>query len=186
VEALARGADAVITIDGDGQHQPEDVPRLMQAAAAFPHRLIIAARMRGREAAPRMRYVANRIADFWLGWAAGHPVVDSQSGQRLYPAALLTQVSLPHDDKTRFAFEADILIRAARLGYPSVAVPIDTVYHAAARPSHFRPVRDIVGIVHVVGGHLLAARLNVVALWRSLRTPACIVDIPESDRGLRR
>jgi glycosyltransferase involved in cell wall biosynthesis len=179
VQALALGADAVVTVDGDGQHQPEDFARLALAAAAHPHCLIIGARMRSRESAPRARQVANRIADFWLGWAAGHAVADSQSGQRLYPATLLKQVSLRHDDKTRFAFESDLLIRAAKLGYPTVAVPIETVYDPAARPSHFRPVRDIARIARVVAGHLFASRFNLSGLRRSLRTAPCIV--PDQD-----
>src|SRR6187200_50617 len=54
VQALALGADAVVTIDGDGQHQPEDFARLVLAAAAHPNCLIIAARMRRRESAPRV------------------------------------------------------------------------------------------------------------------------------------
>jgi glycosyltransferase involved in cell wall biosynthesis len=186
VAALALGVDAVVTIDGDGQHQPEDVARLVLAAAAHPHRLVIAARLRGRESSPGARYVANRVADFWLSWAAGHAVADSQSGQRLYPAALLAQVSLRHDDKVRFAFESDLLIRAARLGFPSVAVPIAAIYDPDARPSHFRPVRDIGCIVHTVAGHLLAARFNLPGLWRSLRTRPFVVDSDESQADVRR
>lgn len=185
VKALALGADAVVSIDGDGQHQPEDVARLVRAAAVHPHRLVIAARLRERECSPRARYIANRVADFWVSWAAGHAVADSQSGQRLYPAALLAQVSLCHDDKARFAFESDILIRAARLGYPSVAIPIAAIYDAAARPSHFRPVRDIGRIVRTVAGHILAAGLNLRGLWRSLRTRPIVVDSIEAEDSLK-
>ena len=92
------GADAVVTLDGDGQHQPEDVRRMLLAANEHPHR---ADRRRASRRAARpireARRRANRFADFWISWAAGHPIADSQSGQRLYPAALLRQLHIRHD-----------------------------------------------------------------------------------------
>lgn len=172
--ALARGADAVVTLDGDGQHQPEDVNRMLLAASEYPHRIIVAARLKGRESYPKARRRANLFADFWISWAAGHPIADSQSGQRLYPAALLRQLWVRHDAKAGFTFESEVLIRAARMGYTTVAVPIAAVFDPAGRPSHFRPVRDIARIVAMVAGQLLATGLYPAGLWRSLRFPARI------------
>jgi len=174
--ALACDADAVVTLDGDGQHQPEDVSRMLLAANEHPHRVIVAARLKGRESYPKARRRANRFADFWISWAAGHPIADSQSGQRLYPAALLRQMQVRHDAGAAFTFESEALIHAARLGYTTVAVPIAAIYDPAGRPSHFRPVRDIARIVAMVAGHLLATGMNPAGLWRSLRFPARIAD----------
>ena len=174
--ALASGADVVVTLDGDGQHLPEDVSRLLLAAKEYPHRIIVAARLKGRENYPKARRRANRFADFWISWAAGHPIADSQSGQRLYPATLLRQLDARHDPGAAFTFESEALIRAARLGYTTVAVPIAAIYDPAGRPSHFRPVRDIARIVAMVAGQLIATGLNPIGLWRSLRFPARITD----------
>jgi len=174
--ALASGADAVVTLDGDGQHQPEDVSRLLLAASEHPHRVIVAARLKGRESYPKARRRANRFADFWISWAAGHPIADSQSGQRFYPAALLLQLQARHDAGAAFTFESEALIQAAKLGYTTVAVPIVAIYDPAGRPSHFRPVRDIARIVAMVAGKLLATGLYPMGLWRSLRFPARIAD----------
>jgi glycosyltransferase involved in cell wall biosynthesis len=174
--ALAEGADAVVTLDADGQHQPEDVGRMLLAAKEHPHRVIVAARLKGRESYPAVRRRANRFADFWISWAAGHPIADSQSGQRLYPAALLRQLEVRHDARAAFTFESESLIRAARLGYTTVAVPIDALWNSAGRPSHFRPVRDVARIVGMVAGQLLATGLYPAGLWRSLRFPARIAD----------
>jgi glycosyltransferase involved in cell wall biosynthesis len=174
--AMAKGADAVVTLDADGQHQPEDVGRMLLAANEHPHRVIVAARLKGRESYPKARRRANRVADFWISWAAGHPIADSQSGQRLYPAALLRQLHVRHDAGAAFTFESEALIRAARLGYTTVAVTIEAIYDPAGRPSHFRPVRDVARIVAMVAGQLLATGMYPVGLWRSLRLPARIAD----------
>jgi glycosyltransferase involved in cell wall biosynthesis len=177
--ALALHPDVVVTLDGDGQHQPEDVPRLLAAARRHPAHIVIAARVHDRAQAPRARRVANAVADFWLSWAAGHRVVDSQSGQRAYPAALLRtlldEARLRHDAGASYPLESELLIVAARRGYRTVAVPIDTVYRAGARRSHFRPVRDIARIVRMVAGHLLARRLHPRGLWRCLTSAPVVL-----------
>ncbi len=71
--ALAEGADAVVTLDADAQHQPEDIPRLVEAWRAQPGRIVIGARVLDRDKAPPLRAFANRFANFWVAWAAGCP-----------------------------------------------------------------------------------------------------------------
>src|SRR5204862_2349944 len=110
------------------------------------------------------RRIANAVADFWLSWAAGQPIVDSQSGQRAYPAdllrALMNDPSLRGERGAGFTLESELLIAAARLGYGTVAVPIDTVYCAGGRRSHFRPLRDTGRIVRMLARRLLARGLH--------------------------
>ena len=175
--ALESNVDAVITLDGDGQHRPEDAGRLIIASHEHPGRLIVGARLLGRDAYPRARNRANRVADFWISWAAGHRVADSQSGQRLYPAALLRRLRARHDAGAAFTFESEALIRSARLGYTTVAVPIRAIFDADGRRSHFRPVLDVARIVFMVAGQLLATGLYPVGLWRSLRRPASVAGL---------
>ena len=90
--ALAEGADCVATLDGDGQHDPADLRRLVRAAHAASVAIVIGARLLDRANAPASRRFANRIADFWISWAAGYPIADSQSGERVYPVAMLRVV----------------------------------------------------------------------------------------------
>lgn len=172
--ALSLGADAVISLDGDGQHAPEDIPRLLSVAGRLPRAVVIAARLRDRASAPRARRIANGVADFWISWAAGRSVVDSQSGFRLYPAELLRGYQPRLGRNGGFVFESEIVIDAVRRGHDCVAVPIDTVYHAGARPSHFRPVADITRIVLMVAGKLFARGMYPQGLWRVWRQPARI------------
>ncbi|HEX9625647.1 MAG TPA: glycosyltransferase family 2 protein [Acidiferrobacterales bacterium] len=168
--ALTDGADAVITLDGDGQHAPEDIPRLLAAAAARPASLIIGARRGDRARIPAMRYYANRFANFWLSWASGQRLPDSQSGFRLYPAALLARLRVPHGKGRGFVFESEVLIEAARLGFPTVAVDIPAVYRPGARPSHYRH-RDSLRITAMVAGKLLKRGLYPQGLYRAYLRP---------------
>jgi len=180
--ALANGAEAVVTLDADGQHRPEDILPLLAVASQHPRRLVIAARLMGREDYPRARYFANRFADFWIAWAAGCPLVDSQCGQRVYPAELLREAIGLCERSGGFTFESYVVIRASRLGFPPIAMPIAAIHLSHGRASHFRPVRDITRIVIMVAGHLLRAGLNPRGLWRSLRASPAIVDVAQSLR----
>ena len=156
--ALALDADWVVTLDGDGQHRPDFLPLLFACARANPDRIVIGSRRGDRNAAPRARYIANRIADFWVSLASGHAVDDSQSGFRVYPMALLRRLDGGAGMAKRFAFESEMLIEAGRLGVSTVAVPIPSIYSALQRRSHFRPVLDITRIVLMVAGKLLEIR----------------------------
>ncbi|HWG67713.1 MAG TPA: glycosyltransferase family 2 protein [Rhodanobacteraceae bacterium] len=143
-EALKRGATGVLTMDGDGQHDPADIPRILAAARQFPGAMIIGARMLERERQPAGRRRANDFADWGISWGCGRPVADTQSGQRWYPHAAVELVDLPAQD---FVFEAAILIAASRdLDMPVVSIPIVCRYDSDARHSHFRSVRDTVRI----------------------------------------
>ena len=167
--AMAAGAEAVITLDADGQHCPEDVPRLLAAASEHPGRIVIGARLWDKDKVPGLRYFGNRFANFWVAWAAGAPVADSQSGFRLYPAAVLKHVNVFHGPGARFAFESEILIEAAAHGHETLAVPVAGRYPEGARRSHYRGVVDTARIVAMVAGRLVRRGLYLQGLWRSLR-----------------
>jgi glycosyltransferase involved in cell wall biosynthesis len=164
--ALSEGADAVITLDADAQHCPEDIPRLVDTARAHPGRIVIGARMWDRDTVPPLRYFGNRFANFWVAWAAGFPVADSQSGFRLYPASLLRRVNV--NPGARFAFESEILVEAGRAGVRTAAVPIAALYRPEGRSSHYRPAADTARIVRMIAWKLLSRGLDLPRLVRSL------------------
>ena len=172
--ALAQGAVCVIAMDGDGQHDPADAPLLLEAWRRNPQRILIGSRLHDRSQFPAARWRANRFACFWISWAAGHPIADSQSGFRAYPAQVMQLALGPRVRGSRFTFESEVLIEAARQGHPTLAVAIPGRYPVHARPSHFRPVWDITKIVLMVGGRLLRSGMAPVGLWRSLRAPTVL------------
>ena len=162
-EVLRQGFDAVVTMDGDGQHLASDVPRIAAAAARYPAHIVIGARLLDREQQPPGRRRANAVADWGISWACAQPVADTQSGQRWYPRAALELVDLPAEN---FVFEAAILIAACRQkGLGIVSVPIASRYHGEFRLSHFSPVRDVSRITFYTVGQILHYG-HIVASYR--------------------
>lgn len=170
--ALASDIAGVVTLDADGQHLPEDIPRLIEAARRYPDQIVIGSRLHDSAPIPPSRYLANRFANFWIAWAAGYPIIDSQSGLRLYPANLLRSLPATLREAGSFVFESEVLIEAANLGVHAVFVPIAAVYQAHARPSHFHGVRDIWHITRMIARHLIRKRMYISGLIRSLRGSA--------------
>ena len=153
--AIERGVDRVVTLDGDGQHDPDDIPRLLRAASEAPSAIVIGNRLAGGQPMTTGRLAALRVAGFFIGWLTGIAMADTQSGFRVYPVPLL-QAAMPR--RGGFVLETEVLIRGAAAGWQIVEVPVTPV-GATSRPSRFRPARD--GIA--VGAYLAA---HVVRRWR--------------------
>jgi glycosyl transferase family 2 len=167
----ARGATHVLTLDADGQHDPHDIPLLLAAAA--PRTIVIGSRLpRGGALAPG-RADAIVVAGFFVNWASGLRIGDTQSGFRLYPAALFDEVVTRHGG---FVFETEILLEAAARGFAVREVGVASLPRVAAR-SRFRPVGDGIAIggyigtrgVARAGTELAAAAAEVGALFRRER-----------------
>lgn len=153
--ARRRGAGCVVTLDGDGQHDPAVIPALLAAARQSPRALVVGRRLH-LAGVPPTRRNAVRVASFFASWTSGLRVQDSQSGFRVYPLALFDEV------RTRrggFVFETEVLLSAAERGWTVVEVGVPARARARQR-SRFRPVRDGVAI-----GAFLARRVG--ARWAS-------------------
>jgi glycosyltransferase involved in cell wall biosynthesis len=167
--AVALGATCVVTIDGDGQHDPRDAARLLAVWQRHPDRLVIGARLHDRAGIPRLRYFGNRTACFWISWAAGHPIADTQSGFRVYPRAVMEIALAECAGSSGFTFESEIIIATAHRGHRTLAVTIGACYPVDARPSHYRAGPDTMRIIAMVATHLVAKGLYLRGLWRSLQ-----------------
>lgn len=172
-EALRQGYEAVLTMDGDGQHLASDIPRIVAAARRWPGQIVIGARLLDRAQQPTARHLANGFADWGISWACSQPVADTQSGQRWYPRAALDLVDLPADG---FVFEAALLIAASReLGIEAISVPIASRYQGTFRLSHFRPVRDVARITAYTIGRVIHYG-DVRASYRRSRAAPRVTD----------
>lgn len=181
--ALAQGAAGVITLDADGQHAPEEIPLFLEHAREQPTAFLIGARRRDQRKLTFSRYVANRIADFWIGWAAGSPIEDSQSGFRLYPASLLEAEEFVLNRSKGFVFESEILIEASRHGIPCRNVAVTVQPRPGHRLSHFRPLQDIMGITRMVAWKLLSRGLYLRGLWSWLTSSEIKYTAPSLTKG---
>jgi Glycosyl transferase family 2 len=136
--ARRQQASHVLTLDGDGQHDPRDIPRMLEAARRSSHALVIGSRLASLSEMPAGRAHATRVGTFFLSWATGLPPVDTQSGFRVYPLALCDTVG---PRAGGFVWETEILVRAAAAGAEVIEVPV-AVIPRAARRSRFRPLVD--------------------------------------------
>jgi glycosyltransferase involved in cell wall biosynthesis len=166
VAAWQHGTRWVITLDGDGQHDPHDIPQLLQAAQHWPHSLICGDRLGHPEAVPRHRLQANQIASFWLNWLGQCNVRDTQSGFRLYPASLLRHLQFKHKG---FLLESEALLKARQAGYSIHTVPIRAIY-PPGHTSHYRPYKDgILAILYLLHHGLRFWPVQCRQLWQAQR-----------------
>jgi glycosyltransferase involved in cell wall biosynthesis len=145
--AVERGFDAVVTIDADGQHDPAFAPAMQ---TALDHAdVVVGAREIGGRSVPAHRRVANLFSSWLTRVVSGASIHDSQSGYRAVRTEVLRQV---HARGSRYEFETDFLILAARRGFRFTEVPISTVY-GTATPSNFRAMRDAMRVLRVLWRH---------------------------------
>lgn len=147
-EARRRGAERVTTLDGDGQHDPAEVPLLLAAARRAPAAIVVGGRRPDGAAVSRSRWNACRVAGFFIDWITGAAIRDSQSGFRCYPARLFDEVAPRWGG---FVFETELLVTAARRGWPIVEVDL-TAAPRPVRPSRFHPLADGVAIGAYLAG----------------------------------
>jgi glycosyltransferase involved in cell wall biosynthesis len=147
-EAVRLGADAVLALDADGQHDPAWAPRLLAGLERAD--LVVGSRLQTREEMPWLRRVTNDVTSWWVSRLAGTRIEDSQSGYRAIRAPVLRRV---RPEARRFEYESEYLVAAARAGFRIGAVAIPTLYNAPG--SHIRPVHDTVRFVRFVLRHLI-------------------------------
>jgi glycosyltransferase involved in cell wall biosynthesis len=142
--AEGRGIGAVVAVDADGQHPPEEAARVALHDAPR-EALVLGVRNLVRDGAPGPSRFSNGFSNVFLSWFGGVTLHDSQCGLRRYPVP----ETLALDARSNgYAFEAETLLRAARLGWQIVEVPIRVIYPPPAeRISHFHSVRDPARIV---------------------------------------
>jgi len=140
--ALADGVEAVITLDGDGQHDPAEIPAFLGAyarrsIAGRPTDLIVGRRSFSRM--PPIRRLANWLGTILLSASVGRWIPDNQSGYRLIGRRVMT--AMLASEESGFAFEVEMIAICLRERWPLAWVPIRTIY--ADEPSHIRPGRHL-------------------------------------------
>ncbi len=152
--------DAVITLDADGQHLPEEIPKLLQAAEETGGDLVLGIRDHLFGKMSGVRRASNRLSSRAISFFAGQPLADIQTGFRLYSRRLIQTVGFP---EARFEAESAVVVRAARRGFKVVTVPVHLGFADGRTTSHYRPLLDSLRIA----GAVARARLEMLGWARS-------------------
>jgi glycosyltransferase involved in cell wall biosynthesis len=151
---FARGFDAVVTVDADGQHLPGEIPKLLALASQAD--LILGTREHLFADMTNLRRRSNRLSSRAISFAAGQPFSDVQTGFRLYTRPLIERIGLPTG---RFEAESAMVVRAARCGLRVMTTPVKLGFANGLSTSHYRPFIDSVRIaVAVIGARLRGSR----------------------------
>jgi glycosyltransferase involved in cell wall biosynthesis len=139
------GFSGVVTLDADGQHLPEEIPKLLAASAEAD--LVLGVRDHLFAKMSRVRRLSNRLSSSAISWAAGQQLPDIQTGFRYYSKALIEAVGFP---EPRFEAESAVVVRAARQGFVVRSVPVHLGFADGRTTSHYRPLVDSLRIARAV------------------------------------
>ncbi|GAA4425210.1 polyprenol monophosphomannose synthase [Georgenia halophila] len=142
--ALERGYEAVVEMDADGSHRPEDLPRLLARSAELDRPdLVLGSRwVRGGEVInwPGHRELLSRGGNVWVRLVLGLTVRDATSGFRVFRADTLARLPLEDIESQGYCFQVDMAWRVQRSGGLAVEVPITFVERAEGRSKMSRAI----------------------------------------------
>ena len=142
--AIDHGVEAAVILDADGQHDPAELPRFLQAFAERRGDLIVGRRDFRRM--PPVRRLSNTVGGWAFSWAVGRSIPDNQSGYRLVSRRLMERLVDGHE--SGFEFDVEMITTCIRSDFRLDWVPIRTIY--AGEPSHVRPMTHVRGFIRVV------------------------------------
>jgi glycosyltransferase involved in cell wall biosynthesis len=151
--ALKNGFDAVITMDGDGQHLPEDIPLFMRLAGSCDKAIFVGNRMHKIKGMPWMRVFTNKFMSWLISCLVKQEIPDTQCGFRLIKRELLERLNLR---TYKYETESEVLIKAARLGFTVKSIPVSTVYSNGR--SRIHPVMDTLRFFRFIAQELWTTR----------------------------
>jgi glycosyltransferase involved in cell wall biosynthesis len=152
--ALADGAVVLTTLDADGQHPPDALPRLLAPIRGGVADLVLGARAR-TGSMPLARRCTNWLSATLASRIGRRPVPDAQTGLRAFSRRLATTVQPRIAAYRRYDYEAAFLLAALRAGFAVSSVDVPTIYTRSA--SHFRNWSDGWRVARVFVRYLLGA-----------------------------
>lgn len=144
LRALDLGCEAIVTLDADGQHDPHEIRKFLQAYTARPADLIIG--MRSFRKMPWSRRLANTTGRWLFSWAIGRAIPDNQSGYRMLSRALINK--LLDSNEKGFEFEVEMLVTCLKNHFDLEWVKIRTIY--ADESSHIPPLAHVTNFLRIV------------------------------------
>lgn len=143
--ALDKNFDAAITMDGDGQHSPEDIPHFIQKAQSSEVGIIIGNRMHNPQRMPIIRILTNKFMSWLISKLIKQKIPDTQCGFRLIKKELLEKIKFTTQ---HFETESEILFQASYLGYKIESISIKTIYQKER--SQISPLLDTIRFISFI------------------------------------
>ena len=144
--AKASNDDIVVTLDGDGQHNPDEIPRLLAPIIEAKADMVIGSRfIEPQTNMRRYRKFGIDVITFLYNFGSKVTITDSQSGFRVHSRKLLEAINITEDS---FGFSVQVLIQARRNGMIIREVPISCIYHSQG--STLNPVIHGIGVALAV------------------------------------
>jgi len=144
---FAEGHEAVVTLDADGQHLPEEIEKLLAARRDTGADLVLGSRAHLFARMCGLRRRSNRWSSRAILVGLHTDIADVQTGFRLYTRELIAATGFP---EPRFEAESAVVCRALRLGLPVAAVGIALGVVDGRATSHYRPLVDSLRIARAV------------------------------------
>jgi len=149
--ALSRDSfSIVVTLDGDGQHDPSEIPLVVKPIIEDRADLVIGSRFMGEYNVPRYRKFGIDVITWLYNIGVEQKILDAQSCLRAYKRELLEDVACVEEG---FGFSTEILIKARTKGYRILETPIRCIYH-----NDFKMNSSMNPISHGVGVALCTAK----------------------------
>ncbi len=142
---LQNSFDAVVTMDADLQHQPEDIPKFIILHNITHDDVIIGSRLQNKKGMPFHRILSNTITTALVNMRTGANISDSQSGFRFITRSVIKKVKL---QSTGFEAETEFLIKAAACGFSFGSLPIETIYAGEkSNMTHFQTTINFIKVL---------------------------------------
>lgn len=136
---VEKGYQVVITLDADGQHNPSEIPSLLNIFQSVKPDILIASRSGEFDRMTFLRRFWNRLAAKAVARLCHSDITDSQSGFRLIRAKVLKEIPLV---TSGYEMELELLIKACKKGFDVLSVPTIPSKPDGTAFSHFKPVSD--------------------------------------------
>lgn len=143
---LENNYDGVITMDADGQHDPNEIPNFLETVKKEKPDIIVGSRFHSLKGMPFDRLLANTISTGIISAIAGKKIGDVQSGFRYISSRLLKNIEL---ETQKFDTESEILLKASWHGYKIKNIPIKNIYYENFT-SYFHPLIDTLKFLRLV------------------------------------
>jgi glycosyltransferase involved in cell wall biosynthesis len=131
---------SILILDGDGQHLPEEIPLFLEEATRSGAPMIVGSRMHDLETMPFVRKMTNLFMSSQISKVCRQRIPDTQCGFRMMERSLAA--AMCDTETSKYDYETEMLVIAARRGCRIASVPVSTVYGDEVSKIH--PVRDTI------------------------------------------